>query len=271
MSEGSEDRRMKFDQAIIPFCEAAAKLLQEEQVLRAMVDGKDLDAPVKRFEMANVLLDVASNYLAINGTSQSMRNQKSKESLEEARKAVNRSVFLIEEIVSSFVDVPFSDYEARLAGIESVSADRRFSLVQKMGLAIYLLENSFEENTKWKWTFDEMEGRFSVITKNLINLHTFVSNSDFRSPNYHSVFLHLRMAKKLLLKAANRYRKRYEVATNYTDDFKKAISFLSALQRLTVLTNAAQEAATIKKQLDAWTHKLNADIVRRKMQSTGKS
>jgi hypothetical protein len=74
---------------------------------------------------------------------------------------------------------------------------------------------------------------------------------------------HLRMLKKLLLQAADRYREKYELSTNRTDDFKMGINFLNSLRRIHVLLGERVGAETLKKKAEIWTSKLEMDIKKR--------
>jgi hypothetical protein len=106
----------------------------------------------------------------------------------------------------------------------------------------------------------ELEGRFAAVTKNIMDLRNAVANTDPRSPNYEPTVYHLRMIKKLLMQAADRYREKYELSTNRIDDFKQGIIFLAALRRLHIILGDREEVETVKKKFDIWSLKLESDI-----------
>jgi hypothetical protein len=122
-----------------------------------------------------------------------------------------------------------------------------------------LLENAYGYNTKWKWAFVEVEGRYAAVTKNIVDLRGAVLNTDPRSADYEPTVYHLRLAKKLLMQAADRYREKYELSTNRIFDFKQGIAFLSALRRLHILLGDRDDAEMVRKKLDAWSEKLEMD------------
>ena len=128
------------------------------------------------------------------------------------------------------------------------------------------MENAYGDNTKWRWTFVELEGRFAAVAKNILDIKNAISNSDPRSPHYEPTVYHLRMIKKLLNQAADRYRGKYELSTSRIDDFKQGINFLSSLRRILVLLGDREEAETIKKKLEIWSAKLETDIKRMESQ-----
>ncbi len=148
----------------------------------------------------------------------------------------------------------------KLAEIQSFNAAKRYLLIRKIGLAIELMEQAYGDNTKWKWSFVELEARFAAVAKNIFDLKNAFTNTDPRSPQYEPTVYHLRLIKKLLLQSADRYREKYELSTGRIDDFKLGISYLGALKRIHILMGEREEAETIKKKQEIWSAKLESDI-----------
>ncbi|MFA6507257.1 MAG: hypothetical protein WCT14_14255 [Treponemataceae bacterium] len=233
-------------------------LLREKNIL-AVMDKDSNGAAFKRLMLADEMLNIASNFLVMHGMSTNMLGVKNEDALNEARKSLYKSVIYLEEIVTGLVDSPFSDYEDKFAEISSFDAARRYGLVRKLGLAIRLVEDAYGDNTKWKWAFVELEGRFAAVAKNLFDLKGAVVNLDMRAADYETTVYHLRTVKRLLMQAADRYREKYELSTNRIDDFKLAIAFLNSLRRLNSLVGDRDEAETVKKKAEIWAAKLEAD------------
>ena len=129
-----------------------------------------------------------------------------------------------------------------------------------MGFAIDLLMHTYGDNTKWRWTFVELEGRFAATAKNILDLKSAYANTDPSSPYYDSTLYHLRLVKKLLNQSADRYREKYELSTGQMSDFKTGISFLGALRRLHIILAESEESESTKKKLTIWKQKLEADM-----------
>jgi hypothetical protein len=106
----------------------------------------------------------------------------------------------------------------------------------------------------------EFDGRLAVVAKNIINLRDLFANCDLRSPHYEPTVSHLRLAKKLLMDAADRYREKYEIYSSSIDDFKMATIFLTSLVKFDFITGDQVAAADVKKKLVVWNNKLNMDI-----------
>ncbi|MDR2029305.1 MAG: hypothetical protein LBP93_07190 [Treponema sp.] len=270
MAKISNEERHQYAEKIKPYRTAIDAILARERSLLAVIQKDPQDATFKRLALVDEMVNLASNYIIVSGVSLAMLKVKNEDSLNEGRKALYKGLIYMEELVSNYVDAPFSDYEERLTELASVDASRRYLLVRKMGLAIQLLEDAYGDNTKWKWSFVELEGRFAAVAKNIFDLKNAVVNTDPRSPNYEPTVYHLRMIKKLLMQAADRYRERYELSTNRIDDFKLGINFLAALRRLHILMGERDEAETVKKKLDIWSTKLDADLKRQEASSQKK-
>jgi hypothetical protein len=266
MAKISIEERRQYQDKIKPYRDKIVEISAKEKSLLLEIHKDPLDVALKRLTLVDDMLNLASYQIIISLVSQMRLKIKEENALNDGRKSLYKSVIYLEEVVSNYVDAPYSDYEEKLAEIASWDAARRYYLVRKMGLAIELLENAYGDNTKWRWSFVELEGRFAATAKNIIDLKNAVSNTDPRSPNYEPTVYHLRMIKKLLNQAADRYREKYELSTNRIDDFKQGINFLSSLRRLHVLMGDREDAETAKKKLEIWSVKLEADIKRMEAQ-----
>jgi hypothetical protein len=240
--------------------EVIEELLSREKETLSLIRQDSNDPGMKRIALADDMLDLTSNYIIVNGISLAVLGIKNEEALNEARKSIYKCIIYLEGVVSNYVDAPFSDYEEKLAGIAAMDAAARYLIVRKIGLAIQLLEDAYGGNSKWKWSFVELEGRFAAVTKNIMDLKKAVVNTDPRSPEYEPTVYHLRLIKKLLSQTADRYRERYELSTKNAEDFNMGIRFLSALRRLYSLLGPRDDAEMTKKKLDIWSAKLEADI-----------
>ena len=132
-------------------------------------------------------------------------------------------------------------------------------MVKKLGYTIDAVKDGFGANSKWKWSFVELEARFATIAKNMLNMKTLISGMDPRVPGYEARLNHLNMVKENLVSAADRYREKYELSTLRLDDFKLALSYLGAARRLFALLGEAENVETTKKKIDVWSQKMEAD------------
>ena len=262
MPKVSNEERLKYSEKIKPYQAMIQPMLKHEEATMKLIRKDGNGAAIKRLALSEEMIALSAVYIIVSGISQSMLKQRNEEALNDARKSLYKAVIYLEEVVSPLLDAPFSDYEDKLLEIRSVSAQKRYSIVKKLGLALQLLQNAYGDNTKWRWTFVELEGRFATVAKNLMNLKTAVVNTDPASPDYEPTMYHLGMLKKLLYQAADRYREKYELSTSRIDDFKMGIYFLQSLRRIHALLGERDEAENVKKKADIWASKLEVDMKR---------
>jgi len=271
MSKAKEQDRHIYFEKIKQYQAMADTLLNTEKNILLEIKEEPPDASIKRLTLVDEMLNLASYYIAINGVSQAVIKTKNEEALNEARKSLYKAVIYLEEIVSNFIDAPYSEYEGKLATIESFNSSERYHLIRKMGLAIDLLEDSYGDNSKWRWTFVEMEGRYATTAKNIVDLRNVIANSNPNSPNYEATVNHIRLIKRLLMQSADRYREKYELSTGQMHDFKTGIAFLAALKRLYTILSDKDEAEAVKKKLTIWTSKLESDQKKQEEAKTKKN
>ena len=243
------------------------QLLKETQNLdNAIKQGGVSDPELMKIKLSITMLTLISHYLAMNQIFVSVFKKTNENLLNEARKSMHRCLTYVEDVVTKIIDAPFSDYEERLAKITAVSPAQRYALVDKIGQLINTLKEAFGKNTKWTWTFVELEARYATVTKNLINMRDYFVNSDYESPHYEPTVRHTRKIRELLEQSADGYRKKYELSSKAIEDFQKGINYLSALRRLAIFTGDQDLALTAKKKIETWTAKMTADAQKKEQE-----
>ncbi len=260
MKKPSEEARRRYAEYIQVYKNTIESIMSREKTMKEVIARGEAGANYKRLALAEDNLNIVSNYLLMSSLSLSFLGVKNEAYLGEARKCIYKAIVYIEEIVTALVDAPFSDYEDGVETISAYSDENRYAFVRKLGFTIDSLEEAFGENSKWKWSFVELEGRYAVVCKNLINLKTFVGAMDPRLEGYSSRMSHLSLAREQLQQAADRYREKYELSTQRIDDIKAGITFLNAVRRLHVVLGEADQADVVKKKAEIWRTKMENDI-----------
>ncbi len=259
MAKVSAEAKKEFFEVVKIYKQYIDQIEKREKNLLKVVNADETGSQYKRITLAEERLNLASYYLLLNQISRSMLSIKNESYLNDARKSCYQSIIYLEDVVSDWVDAPFSDYSELQEKIDGLEDTSRYELVVKMGFAIESVQKDFGDNSKWKWSFVELDGRFAAIAKNLLNLKTLVAGMDPRVEGYEIRMKHLRIAKERLLHAADRYREKYELSTNRIDDFKLAIQYLSAIRRLHMQLGEAEDAEKVKKKIDVWKNKMESD------------
>jgi hypothetical protein len=260
MAKVSDQERHLYFEKIAPYRVMIEAILKREKKQLSVVQQNPGDAAFKRLALVDDMLNLASYYIILNGVSVSVLKVKNEDALNDARKSLYKGIIYLEQVVTGLVDAGFSEYEDKMAEITSIDSSQRYFLVRKIGLAIQLLKNAYGDNTKWKWSFVELEGRYAAVAKNVLDMKNAVTNTDPRSLSYEPTMYHLRLVRRLLAQTADRYRERYEMSTNRIEDYQTGIDFLGALKRILVVMGDREEAEAVRKKIDIWYAKLELDL-----------
>ncbi len=261
MGKIGELARQRYMEIIKEYRGVTASILKEERNVEAGLHKGDLSQTPQRLMLASRNLDLVSQYTLMNSLSLSLLNVKNENILNEARKCCYRAIIHLEGTVSNCIDCSFAEYEAGVEAVDGVLGDgEKDALVRKLGFSIDTVKDGFGSNSKWKWSFVEIEGRFAVVVKNLINFKNLLGKLDPSYKNYDAVLDHVALAQKRLAISADAYREKYELSTRRLDDMQLAISFLSALRRVHILLGENDKAEVVKRRVDVWRVKLNTDL-----------
>jgi hypothetical protein len=262
MGKISEEARKRYSDKVAEYKKTIEAYLQREKTVADAASKVERGGAFMKLQLADDMLNLTSYYLHLNNLSVNLLGVKNEDSLNDARKTIYKVLIYLEEVVTPFIDVPFSDYEAKVEEIADFDSEKRFALIRKIGFTIKTLEDAYGDNSKWKWSFVEVEGRFATVCKNLFNLKTALPNLDPSSPLYEVTYNHFRLIKRLFSQSADRYREKYELSTLRMDDFKLGISYLGALRRIDQLLADREEADQLKKKIDIWNTKMETDAKR---------
>ena len=260
MAKINETNRIELQEAIKPYKTRIQEILEKEKtVLNAIRSGCD-DIPGEKIMLCEDMIYVYSLYMAQNELSLKILEVKNNDALNEARKVLYRAIIYLEDLVSNFIDVSYSELAEKYEAISHISLEKRYYISRKLGLAINLLEEAFGENSKWKWSFVELKGRFAVVAKNLLDMRTHAKDYfDPNSPLYETAVQYVRMVNQLLESSASGYRDKYELSTRRLDDMRNAIKFLLARHKIAMAIGDKTYAEEVKKKALVWRDKMDAD------------
>ncbi|MDI9386189.1 MAG: hypothetical protein QM387_01235 [Spirochaetota bacterium] len=260
MAKIAAESRELFNAKSKPFRDLVQKSLDKEKSILNLMKSDNSGLAYKKLLLAEEMIYITTLYLTINNLSVEILGPKNTDALNEGRKTLYKAIIYLEEIVTNLIDAPFSEYEDNLKEIQNIPLSKRYLVVRKLGLAIDLILEGFGDNTKWKWSFTELKGRFATVAKNFLDLKVAMQDHfNPRSADYDTTVLYVRLIKRLLNESADGYRERYELSTRRIDDMRLAIQYLLALRRIHLLLNEKDEAEDIKKKAIVWKEKMEAD------------
>lgn len=236
------------------------QIFTREKNILELIRRDRTGAAYKKLALVDDMIYLSTLYAAKYQTQVVVVGGKQEDLLNEARKTLYKALIYLEEIVTNLIDAPFSDYQEQVAQIANVSQQQRYYLIRKMGLAIDSIISAYGTNTKWYWSFVELQARYATVAKNILDL---ANSSEIglnpQADEYETVVYHLRLVKKLLLQAAERYREKYEMTSSSFEDFKLAVCYLHALRRVHLLLNERQDAEEVKKKAKVWSERMEKD------------
>ena len=259
MARVSAEAKQKYARKLQEFKADMEQIRERERKVLALIQQKPEQASIRKLSLAHDSLNLVSYFVLMNDLSVALLGVKNDNHLNDARKGCYRGLIYLEEVVSTFIDAPFGDYEERIEPLRKVDEEKRYFLIRKLGFAVESIIAAYGDNTKWKWSFIELEARFATVTKNMLDLKNLLPGLDPRVEGYELRLAHLNMAKRYMLKSANGYRQKYELSTSRIDDFKLAITYLSGLRRLHIVLGESDDSDALKKKIDIWSAKMEAD------------
>ncbi len=259
MAKVNEEARKKYFEHVAPYTRKITELNNKEKRILGLIRGQGTGESYKRLSVTADILSEVAYYLVMNTLSVSLLGVKNENALNDARKACYRAIIQLEKVFTDFVDVPYSDYEPYLNDTISFPEVQRYALIRKCGLSITMVKDGFGENSRWKWSIVELEARLAAVAKNILNLKTLLQGMDPRTEGYRERIAYFNLVRRLLQTSADAYRLKYEVSTKRMDDFRVAISYLGALQRLSLMLGRQAEAVALKRKMDVWKEKMEMD------------
>lgn len=260
MAKITAESREAFAVKMQPYKDLIDKVFEKEKNLLALMEKDSAGSSYKRMLLAEDMIYVTTLYVLINNLSVKILSTKGLDALNEGRKALYKAIIYLEETVSNLIDAPYAEYEDKVEQIADVPLVKRYELVRKLGLALRLVVDAFGDNTKWRWAFVELQGRFTTVAKNMIPMKAALKiYFDPRSANYDTVVFYFRLIKKMLGESADGYRDRYELSTRRFDDIRLGINYLAALRRFHIMLEESAEAEEVKKKALVWKTKMEDD------------
>jgi hypothetical protein len=260
MAKISQAAKKKYLETIKEYKKIVNEIMEREKKLKLAIASDTQGPNYKRLILADENLNIVSYLLLMNSLSVNLLGVKNEAFLNDARKCIYKSIIYLEEIVTGSIDLPFLELEDKLATIESFDDVNRYKLIQKMGFAVASVEDAYGKNSKWKWSFVELEGRSATVIKNLINFKTLIPKLTPHVNGYNERRNHLDVVLEMLKSVSARYREKYELSTLRIDDIKTGIQHLHALRRIQQLLGEKEELEVTKRKIEVWSQKMEADL-----------
>ncbi len=215
----------------------------------------------KRIIACNAYLDTVNLFCKMNEYSIQIMDIKNDSYLTNARKNTYQAIKMIETIVGHQVDSTLTENEEIMTQLSELTPKRVLFLAKKIEYCIAQVEFSEGDNSRWKWAFTELWGKFATLIKNVVNFKVYVQKMyDPRDPYYAEINEVLQICKRSLEQGAQKYRTKYELSTMDIADMNKGLDLMNLLVRVYVVLNEHQFAQEAKKTIEKWKDKLEQDL-----------
>lgn len=252
MGKLTDKQKLDFQERVKYYKNLIDEAEKKQKELNQLIIKEPENEWLNRIKSANNNLNIISLNCAMSEMSYFILGIKNTAYLDRARQTIYEVLSNLEKIVTNYVDVPFSDYEEQLHRIDDYSDAERVKLIKMMGFCVDRLADDFGENSKWRWSFVEINARVSVIAKNLLDMHRYQKCDDPREEGYRERREHLKLVLESLSDAAKGYRDKFELSTKDPEDMKKGIDHLKALLRIYQINQDAEKVESTKKNIEVW-------------------
>jgi len=210
-------------------------------------------------EIASYEMDSIDSFLKMNDLSVEMLGIKNNSYLENARKQFYLVLQHLEEVVGDDIDRTLKENDEYLAHIKKLNPAQILNFVHRMHSLLNKLKTKFGQESKWKWSFVELQARVAVITRNIISFSDVARLRDPRTEFFNERRELMQLCKESLTEAARQYRTKYEMAGKAREDLTESMNYLAALRKIHVLFGEDTEATKLKNIIDAAKMALEAD------------
>jgi hypothetical protein len=260
MGKISAELKAQFAEKSTPLKERAEEINNEIKKLEIDIAKNDPLAFYKRLTVANLYMNIILLYIKISDLSLEILGIKNEGYLEKARKLCYKFLSVLEEIVGTYIDAPLTENKEALEKIKKLDDVKRYKLIKKIAEVIQIVEERFGPNSKWKWSFVDLDARAATVCKNLVDYKKIQGEMDPRIEGFADRMETIRFIKTYLRRVADRLREKYELSTQDPSEMKNAIKFLSVLMRIENIFKEGDEANNLKKNIKIWEEKLEQDM-----------
>jgi len=262
MAKVSEEAKHLYSEKISEYKRSLEETTKKVNQMKLILQRDDSGASYKRVLITDETMKLVSLYCIMNRLSLDLLGIKNESFINEARKSCYECLILLEEVFSDMINAPFADYKDNLMEIATYPVEAKYNLLKKLGFSINMVKNAFGENSKWKMSFIDLEGRHAIISNNSIDFKSVVKELDPRERELFGLHINfIEMTIRALNDSANSYRLKYELTTSKFEDFRRAILFLATLRRLYSYIGKKKEMNDIQKKIDVWKIKLQSDMI----------
>ncbi len=252
MAKITDDQRNKFQEYIRFYKKRVEDITLEIKKKKSEQLSPTANKSIIQIQIAQLTMNQITILCGMNEISVDLMEVRNTAYLDKARQLLYEVLISLGDVVTNYLDVPFSEYSEKLSKLDGMSDKDKLNLIRQIGFCIDLVKRSFGDNTKWKWSFVEIDGRFAILCKNLFDLRRYQKLDSPTETGFRERRSHISIIQKTILVASQEYREKYELSTKDIEDLKKGIDFQKALLRINNILGDTEKIENNKKQIEVW-------------------
>lgn len=259
-------QKIEYNEIIAPIKKLNESLVKTSAIYLEKLESITADKDPEEYAKAKInyirlTLREVGNFVSISRISLEKLAIKSETALNQARKKIYIIIQAFEEVVGNEIDSPLNSNKEQLIPFEKeIDNFKRFELFKQIGFFIDTIKNIYTDNTKWKWSFIDIEGRLIVAIKNFIDFSELIRNLDPSIDGFAERMEIINLIMEKIDKVAVDYRNKYELTNKRVDDMNTALAFISLQKKFALVLGNQVTAENCKKKAYIWKKKLNEDM-----------
>ena len=231
------------------------KLMEQRKEISDLEEAMSIDKneieEYYRIVISNEFLELVGISCEMSGVTEKYLNRRGDEYLNEGRKGYFRALIELEKVVGDGLLTGLNENKEIVGRIKALNPKRMLILMRKLDEMLGKLEKGYGEQSKYKWSFVDMRGRYVVIFKNILNYRELLVNDPRKEYYVENVQL-IEMFQVYMQKVSERFRDKYLLATKELSDIKRAIDIQSVLKVFMGFMGLREEAELNQKTIDSW-------------------
>ena len=231
------------------------KLMDQRKEISDLEEAMSIDKneieEYYRIVISNEFLELVGISCEMSGVTEKYLKRRGDEYLNEGRKAYFRALIELEKVVGDGILTSLNENKEIVGKIRAMNPKRTLILMRKLDQMLEKLEKGYGEQSKYKWSFVDMRGRYVVIFKNILNYRELLVNDPRKEYYVENVQL-IEMFQVYMQRVSERFRDKYLLATKELSDIKRAIDIQSVLKIFMGFMGLREEAELNQKTIDSW-------------------
>lgn len=252
----TKEKKADFNDKLVDFKNYLEELKKEANIFKVQAKKSKEMEPYFNISLAINSIKTINTCIVINELSTAILEINNNNYLETARKEIYNCISYIEKTVGNNIDGSLSENKELLAKIERFTPTQRLNLIKGLQQAMKKTITAFGTNSKWKWSWPDINFRVAACTKNLFDFIAYEKEQDLENPYYYIRKEHFNLIIELANQAAQDYRSKFEMPTQDSTDLKHSVEMLEMNRKIFQITGENEDLEKTKTLIESFQQKI---------------